>query len=92
LYAHINFNGPPADEDLLSHRARIQGLLLPGLTQLSSGIENALTSMATAIVRQTDEARNAREAKEIERDTPKLPSVVDKFRHTLHILLRLCGV
>jgi hypothetical protein len=88
----INFNGPPADEDLLSHRVRIQNLLLPGLSQLSSGIENALTTMATAIVRQTDETRIARETKEMEQETPKLPSTVDKFRHTLHILLRLCNV
>jgi hypothetical protein len=29
----INFSGPPADEDLLSHRVRIQNLLLPGLSQ-----------------------------------------------------------
>jgi hypothetical protein len=42
----INFNGPPADELLPSHRVRIQNLLLPGLSQLSSGIENALTTMA----------------------------------------------
>jgi hypothetical protein len=85
----INFNGPPADEDLQAHRIRIQHLLLPGLTQLSGGIESALTTMATAIVRQTDEARVAREVKELEQNTPKLPSAVDKFKHTLPILLRL---
>jgi hypothetical protein len=48
--------------------------------------------MATAIVRQTDEARSAREAKEMEHETPKLPSAVDKFKHTIHILLRLINV
>jgi hypothetical protein len=48
--------------------------------------------MATAIVRQTDEARIARETKEIEHETPKPPSAVDKFKHTIHILLRLINV
>jgi hypothetical protein len=88
----INFNGPPVDEDLQAHRIRIQHLLLPGLTQLSGGIESALTTMATAIVRQTDEARTAREVKELEQNTPKLPSAVDKFKHTLPILLCLLDV
>ncbi len=45
--------------------------------------------MATAIVRQTDEVRTARENKELEQETPKPPSAVNKFKHTLHILLRL---
>lgn len=57
--------------------------------QLSGGIVNALTAMATAIVRQTDEVRTARENKDLEQETPKLPSAVDKFKHTLHILLCL---
>jgi hypothetical protein len=34
----LNFTGPPADEDLITHRARIMQLLLPGLSQLSDGI------------------------------------------------------
>jgi hypothetical protein len=67
-------------------------MLLPGLSQLSEGIENALTTMATAIVQQTDEARTAREQKQLQEESPKLPSMVEKFRHTLHILLRLLMV
>jgi hypothetical protein len=48
--------------------------------------------MATAIVQQTDEARMARETKQLEDAAPKLPSSVDKFKHTLHILLRLLNL
>jgi hypothetical protein len=48
--------------------------------------------MATAIAHQTDEARSARESKILEDETPKLPSAVDKFKHTLHILLRLLNL
>jgi hypothetical protein len=59
---------------------------------LSGGIEGALTTMATAIIRQTDEACTARENKELEQETPKLPSAVDKFKHALHILLWLINV
>ncbi len=88
----LNFSGPPADEDLITHRARILKLLLPGLSTLSGGIENALTTMATAIVQQTDEARTARENKKLEDETPKLPSNVDKFKHTLHILMKLLNL
>jgi hypothetical protein len=88
----LNFLGPPTDEDLINHRARFIKLLLPGLLQLSGGIENALTTMATAIVQQTDEARTSRENKRLEEETPKLPSTVDKFKHTLHILLRLLNM
>jgi hypothetical protein len=85
---NLNFNNPPADEDLLLHRGRIMRLLLPGLSQLSDGIENALTTMATAIVTQTDEARTARAAKQLQEETPKLPSDTEKFKHTIHILMR----
>jgi hypothetical protein len=67
-------------------------LLLPGLFQLSDGLENAISTMATAIVQQTDESRTARETKQIEDKTPKLPSTVDKFKHTIHILLRLLNL
>jgi hypothetical protein len=67
-------------------------LLLPGLSQLSDGIEHALTAMATAVVQQTNEARASREARQLQDDIPKLPSAVDKFRHTLHILLRLLNL
>jgi hypothetical protein len=63
--------------------------MVPGLSQLSDGLENAITTMATAIVQQTDEARTSRETKLLEEQTPKLPSAVDKFKHTLHLLLRL---
>jgi hypothetical protein len=48
--------------------------------------------MATAIVQQKDEARTARETKRLEDEAPKLPSSVDKFKHTLHILLRLLNL
>jgi hypothetical protein len=67
-------------------------LLLPGLLHLSDGKENALTTMATAIVQQTYKARTTRETKQLEDETPKLPSTVDKFKHTLHILLRLLNL
>jgi hypothetical protein len=86
---NLNFSGPPADEDLIAHRSHIMKLLLPGLSQLSEGLESAITTMATAIAHQTDEARSARESKQLEEDTPKLPSMVEKFKHTLPILLRL---
>jgi hypothetical protein len=89
---NLNFNNPPADEDLLHHRGRITKLLLPGLSKLSDGIKNALTTMATAIVQQTDEVRTAREIKQLQDDIPKPPSAVDKFKHTLHILMRLLMV
>jgi hypothetical protein len=88
----INFNGPPVDEDLITHRLRIQKMLLPGFSQLSEGIENAIATMASAIVQQTDEARTARETKQLEEETPKLPSGVEKFKHTIHILQRLLMV
>jgi hypothetical protein len=63
-------------------------LLLPGLSHLSDSIENALTTMATAIVTQTDEARTARAEKQLREETPKLPSDTEKFKHTIHILMR----
>jgi hypothetical protein len=85
----LNFTGPPPDEALITHRSRIMKSLLPGLLQLSDGLESAITTMATAIVQQTDEARTAHETKLLEEETPKLPSTVDKFKHTLYILLRL---
>jgi hypothetical protein len=88
----INFMGHPADEDLLLHRLRIQRLLLPGFSQLSQGIENVITTMAAVIVQQMDKAQTARETKQLEQETPKLPSTVDKFKHTVHILLRLLNV
>ncbi len=75
----LNFTGPPPDKDLI--------LLLPGLSHLSEGLENAITTMATAIVQQTIESCRARENKQLKEDTPKLSSAVDKFKHTLHILL-----
>jgi hypothetical protein len=62
------------------------------MLQLTEGLEGAITTMATAISRQTDEARTARETKQMEEETPKLPSAVDKFWHTLHILLRLLNL
>jgi hypothetical protein len=67
-------------------------LILPGLSQLSVGIYNALMTMATAIVQQTDEACTARENKQIQDEIPKLPSTVDKFKHTLHILMCLLNL
>jgi hypothetical protein len=67
-------------------------LLLPGLSHISDGLEHAITTMATAIAQQTYEARDARESKQLEAETPKLPSTVDKFKHTLHILLKLLNV
>jgi hypothetical protein len=42
LLFNLNFNNPPADEYLLNHRMRIMKLLLPGLSQLSDGIETPL--------------------------------------------------
>jgi hypothetical protein len=62
------------------------------LSQLSDGIEHALTAMATAVVQQTDEARTARENKQLQEELPKLPSNADKFKHTLHILMRLLNL
>ncbi len=79
--------------DLLRTASTARGkLLLPGLSQLSNGIENAIATMATAIVQQTDKARTARETKKLEVKTPKLPLVVDNFKHTLHILTKLFNV
>jgi predicted nuclease with TOPRIM domain len=48
--------------------------------------------MATAVVQQTDKARISRENKQLQDEIPKLPSAVDKFRHTLHILMWLLNL
>jgi hypothetical protein len=56
---------------------------------IGTGVENALTQVAQALVLQANTAQAAQEAKLIAEATPKLPSQSEKFKHTLHILLAL---
>lgn len=76
---------PPADEVLLAQRLRLLHQLLPGLTAPPASLEQALSQMATAIVHQTNDNRQAREQKTAADLEPKLPS--DKFSVTLPVLL-----
>lgn len=85
LHATNNNNtGPPAtsitltapflDEDLILHRDPVLNQSLPGRHDTAPGLETAIASMANAISTQTLEARNARIAKDVEREQPTTPS------------------
>jgi len=84
IIAHALY-APPADEVLLSHRAQVLHLMLPGLLATPANLETALTQMAAAIITQTNDTRISREQKLAAEMEPKLPS--SKFTVTLPVLL-----
>jgi hypothetical protein len=81
----LGLNAPLADETLLNHRHSFLQKTLPGLSVPPQALETALTQMATAIVAQTNDNRQAREQKTAEDQEPKLPS--KKFEVTLPVLM-----
>jgi len=84
IIAHALY-APPADEALLSHRAQVLHLSLPGLLATPATLETALTQMAAALITQTNDTRLLREQKLAAEMEPKLPS--SKFTVTLPVLL-----
>lgn len=86
----ITLTVPAADEQLLSHTHSVLHQALPGLSAPPYALETALSQMATAIVAQTNDARQAREQKLAEDRAEKLPS--ERFTVTLPVLLEYLEV
>jgi hypothetical protein len=80
---------PAADEKLLNHIHSVLHQALPGSAP-SSSLESALAQMATALVAQTNENKQAREQKLAEERAEKLPS--DRFTVTLPVLMEYLQV
>ncbi len=83
--AAVTIIAPPADETLLEHRQAILCQALPGLTAPPQSLETALAHMASALINQTNDNRQAREQKIAADQEPKLPS--DRFTVTLPVLM-----
>jgi hypothetical protein len=81
----IHLISPAADKDLILHRQQVLKLALPGLGQITPGLESALFQMANAMMTQTTDQHAAREAKVAKAMQPTSPST--KFRNTLPILM-----
>ena len=86
----VSIIAPAADRDLISHRAQMLHLALPGLKEPSVGLESALNQMAVALMAQTNDNRLARDQKEAQATEPKLPS--DKFTVTLPVLMEYAEI
>jgi len=86
----IVVSAPPADESLLMQRQQILNQYLPGLSAPPQALETALAHMATAIIAQTNDTRQARELKLAEDQAPKLPS--KRFEVTLPVLMEYLQV
>jgi hypothetical protein len=95
-----DYTGPPVtaltlvapfmDEDLARHRNQILESLLPDRATPTGGLEAALSQFANAVVTQTTEDRNARLARDLEREMPTTPAA--KFGLLLDSLKNLLSV
>jgi hypothetical protein len=83
--AAVTIIAPPADETLLEHRQSMLYQALPGLTAPPQSLETALAHMASALINQTNDNRQAREQKIAAEQEPKLPS--SRFTVTLPVLM-----
>jgi hypothetical protein len=81
----IRIIAPPADELLLSHYHGILHCTLPGLLAPPQSLETALSQMATALMAQTNDTKQAQEQKFADEQAPKLPS--ECFTVTLPVLM-----
>jgi hypothetical protein len=77
----ITLTTPATDEVLMTHCHTILNRALPGLSAPPQTLETALSQMASALVAQTNDSRQARELKLATEQDPKLPS--DRFTITL---------
>jgi hypothetical protein len=81
----ITLTTPATDEVLMTHCHSILNRALPGLSAPPQTLETALSQMASALVAQTNDSRQARELKLATEQDPKLPS--DRFTITLPVLM-----
>jgi len=81
----LPLTSPTADELLLAHWHAILHQALPGLKAPPQSLETALAHMASALIAQTNDNRQAREQKAAEDQEPKLPSA--RIAVTLPVLL-----
>jgi hypothetical protein len=59
----IELTVPLADERLIAHCLQLQKLLLPGLYQPPESLEQAITQIAIAVTKNTNENMTAREGR-----------------------------
>jgi hypothetical protein len=81
---------PAADEKLLAHMHSVVHQILPGLSAPPASLESALAQMATALIAQTNDSRQAREQRLADKKAEKLPS--DRFTVTLPVLMEYLQV
>jgi hypothetical protein len=86
----IRLISPPADEVLLAHRHELLHQVLPALSAPPQSLETALSHMATALINQTNDQRQAREQRFVDEQEPKLPST--RFTVTLPVLMEYLQV
>ncbi len=86
----IAITSPFSDEDLLAHRATVLNQFLPNRSAPAQGLEAALSHFALAVTTQATEDRNARLARDLEREQPTTPStkfglLLDSLKNMLNV-------